>query len=533
MWSVIRKGFRRHALMVAFAGAALVAGLGVIAPESAQAATLYISEFASPVGQVGSVQANVYPQPAITDQTVAITGASVQSAAFNASTHAIQVECDSDCSVSIGTNPTATTTNYLMGDGIPYQFVVVPGQKIAVISNTSGGSGSDVNIVAVGGNAVGTSVPVNIVGSGASTFGAAFPTTGTAIGFTDGTNMQPAKVDSSGNQLVVGNVASGAADSGNPITIAGVANSTQPSFSNGQRGVLTLSTRGILVAGNLNNNNIAADAGTAYLSTAYNTATASPTAALMLFNGTTWDRARSVAGDAQAATGITAQTPMLWNGATYDRAGGTTAGQFAQGPVAGGVAKSGNPLPAGAEYNSTLPTYTDGQRTALQTGTRGSLNVTVSSINGTTQADVSNYNSDGAAAFSGMRTVSEPYLYNGSTIDRSRSGGVTGMAGVNPQATPSGGASFLNIAAGQATTTVKSGAGTLYAIILNSAATATNTTTVYDNTAASGTVIARPAATTATLPTTINYGPVGLAFATGLTIITATANGSDMTIVYK
>lgn len=103
----------------------------------------------------------------------------------------------------------------------------------------------------------------------------------------------------------------------------------------------------------------------------------------------------------------------------------------------------------------------------------------------------------------------------------------------NPAAATTGGASFLNIAAGQATTTVKSGAGTLYAIVLNSAATATNTTTVYDNTAASGTVIGRPAVTTATVPTTLTYGVTGLAFATGLTIITATANGGDMTIMYK
>lgn len=95
-----------------------------------------------------------------------------------------------------------------------------------------------------------------------------------------------------------------------------------------------------------------------------------------------------------------------------------------------------------------------------------------------------------------------------------------------------GGASFLRIAPGQATTTVKSGAGTLYAITLNSAATATNTTTIYDNTAGSGTIIGVPAVTTATVPTTLSYGP-GLAFATGLTIVTATANGGDMTVVYK
>jgi hypothetical protein len=90
--------------------------------------------------------------------------------------------------------------------------------------------------------------------------------------------------------------------------------------------------------------------------------------------------------------------------------------------------------------------------------------------------------------------------------------------------------SYLNIVAGQATTTVKSGAGFLHSITLNSAATATNVTTVYDSTTGSGTVIAIPAATTATVPTTLTYD---VSFATGLTIVTATANGSNMTVSYR
>jgi hypothetical protein len=40
---------------------------------------------------------------------------------------------------------------------------------------------------------------------------------------------------------------------------------------------------------------------------------------LYLTNGASLDRAKSVAGDAQAATGIIAGAPMLYNGATYDR----------------------------------------------------------------------------------------------------------------------------------------------------------------------------------------------------------------------
>jgi hypothetical protein len=90
--------------------------------------------------------------------------------------------------------------------------------------------------------------------------------------------------------------------------------------------------------------------------------------------------------------------------------------------------------------------------------------------------------------------------------------------------------SYLNIVAGQATTVVKTGSGLLHAIIFNGPATATNTTNVYDNTAASGTLIATPLATAVVLPTTVTYN---CAFSTGLTIITATANGANMTVVYR
>lgn len=157
-----------HAAAFLFAAA-----LGSLVSGAAQAATLYISEFANGVSTIASQEAQIFPQPAITDQTVAITASSVQSAAFNSKTHAIMVECDADCSIAIGSNPTATTSNFLMGDGLPYFFAVGPGQKIAVISNTSGGSGSDVNIVSVGGTAVTSPLPVS-----------PSPSSGTAAGIT-------------------------------------------------------------------------------------------------------------------------------------------------------------------------------------------------------------------------------------------------------------------------------------------------------------------------------------------------------------
>lgn len=218
----------------------------------------------------------------------------------------------------------------------------------------------------------------------------------------------------------------------------------------------------------------------------------------------------------------------------YSVLGTDTAGNVrVVGNVADNVAESGNPVAVGGLVASSAANLTAGRRGELRIGVGGGI---LTSLIGVVAADGASNSSIGVSSSLGSGSVipqNANMAYNGTTWDRVRSGGVTGMLGVSPQATPSGAASFLNIAAGQATTTVKSGAGTLYAIVLNSAAVATNTTTVYDNTAASGTVIARPAATTATVPTTLNYGSTGLAFATGLTIITATANGSDMTVIYK
>lgn len=172
-------------------------------------------------------------------------------------------------------------------------------------------------------------------------------------------------------------------------------------------------------------------------------------------------------------------------------------------------------------FNTTEPSPTTGQSVGVQLDSKGRQRQVIMDAAGNTRgANVDANNNLGIVL----------------PAETTKVIGTINIAASQNVAVPSvatGGASFLNIVAGQATTTVKSGAGTLYAIVLNSAATATNTTTMYDNTAASGTVIGRPAVTTATVPTTLTFGPSGMAFATGLTIITAVANGGDMTIVYK
>lgn len=156
-------------------------------------------------------------------------------------------------------------------------------------------------------------------------------------------------------------------------------------------------------------------------------------------------------------------------------------------PTSSSGGSSASPSIAGAEYSLVPPTETNGGTDALQIDVNGNLKVTNATL-----------------------LAGEDLVNNRQIVEQRFS--------------------YTQIAAGQATTIVKTGAGFLHAIVFNSAATATNVTTVYDNSAASGTVIAIPAATTATIVASVIYD---VSFATGLTILTATANGSNMTIVWR
>lgn len=99
-------------------------------------ATLYISEFGG-ISSIGSNQAQVLPQPATADQTVAIAGASARSAAFNARTKAVLLSADSVCSIKFGdTSVVATAGNFRLSADTPIPFSVEPGGFVAVISNT-------------------------------------------------------------------------------------------------------------------------------------------------------------------------------------------------------------------------------------------------------------------------------------------------------------------------------------------------------------------------------------------------------------
>lgn len=100
-------------------------------------ATVYISEYPSLAAE-GSFGhgLSMGNEPSTAEQTVVIGGASAQSSAFNTTTHFVRIHTDSICSVSFGSNPTATTTTKRLAANQTEYFAVRPGHKIAVITNT-------------------------------------------------------------------------------------------------------------------------------------------------------------------------------------------------------------------------------------------------------------------------------------------------------------------------------------------------------------------------------------------------------------
>jgi hypothetical protein len=89
-----------------------------------------------------------------------------------------------------------------------------------------------------------------------------------------------------------------------------------------------------------------------------------------------------------------------------------------QGAVAGGVAVAGNPVPTGGSYNSTLPTYSTGQRGELQQGTRGALHIQIQTPDSATPVAGSSFADGASNSGTGLRSWAGNNIWNGSTWDR-------------------------------------------------------------------------------------------------------------------
>lgn len=103
--------------------------------------TLYITEYAT-LGESSKGLPNVPEEPPVVEQTVAISGTSVQSNLFNPRTRVIRLHTDAICSVVVGTNPVATTSSQRMAaNQTEYKALLLignppPQMKVAVIANT-------------------------------------------------------------------------------------------------------------------------------------------------------------------------------------------------------------------------------------------------------------------------------------------------------------------------------------------------------------------------------------------------------------
>lgn len=166
-----------------------------------------------------------------------------------------------------------------------------------------------------------------------------------------------------------------------------------------------------------------------------------------------------------ASIGVTQSTASNLN-ATVVGTGGTTLATATNqtniiGSASGGTAAADSQL-AGAIYNSSTPTLTNGQQASLQLTSAGSLHTTVDNTIASLE-----WNSDGnATTLSGSQTSSLLYAYNGTTIDRLEDDANKNLKVVNLNGPTSSSTYALShnqsSSAGVTSLVIKSSAGNLY-----------------------------------------------------------------------
>lgn len=96
-------------------------------------AKVYIGEVEF-MGAGGYDQAPIARLPFLVDQVIDFTSGATPSAAFSSATTYIRIWSDTQCCITYGATPVATTTKTPMSAFAPEYFGVAPGSKISVIA---------------------------------------------------------------------------------------------------------------------------------------------------------------------------------------------------------------------------------------------------------------------------------------------------------------------------------------------------------------------------------------------------------------
>lgn len=201
-----------------------------------------------------------------------------------------------------------------------------------------------------------------------------------------------------------------------------------------------------------------------------------------------------------------------------------------QGVAASGATATGNTLRDGGVYNTTRPTFTNGQLGDLQIGTRGSLNVTLYGPDSVSPAAIAATDLDGVLGTRQALSVgSFGYSFNGTSFDRIRSDSVTiGSVNVNNVATSSAAGSLALVSTGAAANNLvlKGSAGNLYNVSVTNL-TATQGFLVLLNATASPADGAIVPVACAPLPSngssSLSFNVVPARFSTGITAVVTSA----------
>lgn len=204
------------------------------------------------------------------------------------------------------------------------------------------------------------------------------------------------------------------------------------------------------------------------------------------------------------------------------------------GNVASGAADSGNPVKVGGKYNATLPTYTDGQRTETQYGSRGALEVQLMGAGSTTGAAVSASGADAVSnSTAGLNMYTFPRVFNGTTWDRVY-GDLTSGAYVNIRngLMPAGTALNTYSAQISTNTTTTPTASTAYIssiVVAVTTAGTTSTVTIRDKGTPLTLVSALSTATLSAGDTTFNF-QTPMKMTSGIDIVTAGAAAATLSV---